>query len=99
MVVDLRGWAWFDYGNVAGAKVSDMIMRFRVLFLVSTLACFASHLLAQAPASIDTTRLGPQIGAVVPPITGVDQFGRPQTLGSIYGPKGAMVVFYRSASW
>ena len=56
-------------------------------------------MMAQAPVSIDTTRLGPQIGAVVPPVTGVDQFGRPQTLGSIYGPRGAMVVFYRSASW
>lgn len=86
-----------DYGNVAGAKASDMIMRFRGLFLAITVACFAPHLLAQSP--VDTARLGPQIGAVVPPVTGVDQFGRPQTLGSIYGPKGAMVVFYRSASW
>ena len=74
-----------------------MAMRFR--FLVLSMLAVAPAMMAQAPASIDTTRLGPQIGTVVPSVTGVDQFGRPQTLGSIYGPKGAMVVFYRSASW
>jgi hypothetical protein len=74
-----------------------MAMRFP--FLLLSILAVAPAMMAQAPASIDTTRLGPQIGAVVPPVSGVDQFGRPQTLGSIYGPKGAMVVFYRSASW
>jgi hypothetical protein len=74
-----------------------MVMSFR--FLLLSILAVAPAMMAQAPASIDTTRLGPQIGAVVPPVTGVDQFGRPQTLDSIYGPKGAMVVFYRSASW
>ena len=53
---------------------------------------------AQAPAA-DPSKLGPQIGQPVPPIAGVDQFGKPQTLGSIYGPKGAMLVFFRSADW
>lgn len=54
--------------------------------------------LAQAPA-VDTSKIGPQIGQTVPPIAGVDQFGKSQTLSSVYGPKGAMLVFFRSADW
>jgi hypothetical protein len=71
-------------------------MTFRVLVLVATL--MSTDLFAQAPP-IDTTTIGPQVGATVPPIAGVDQFGNPQTLSSIYGPKGAMLVFFRSAEW
>ena len=33
------------------------------------------------------------------PFTGVDQFGKSHTLASSYGPKGAMLVFFRSADW
>ena len=54
---------------------------------------------AQSPPAVDTSKIGPQVGAVVPPISGTDQFGRTQTLASIYGPKGAMLVFFRSADW
>ncbi len=54
---------------------------------------------AQAPAVVDTSKLGPQVGAVVPPFTGVDQFGQSHTLASAMGPKGAMLVFFRSADW
>ena len=32
-------------------------------------------------------------------LTGVDQFGKTHTLPSTYGPKGAMLVFFRSADW
>ena len=56
-------------------------------------------LAAQPAAPLDTARLGPQVGETVPPIDGIDQFGRRQTLPSIYGPKGAMLVFFRSADW
>ena len=53
---------------------------------------------AQSPA-VDTSKIGPQVGAVVPPISGTDQFGRTHTLSSVSGPKGAMLVFFRSADW
>lgn len=56
---------------------------------------FAAVLLAQP----DVTTLGPQVGDELPPFSGVDQFGRTQTLQSIMGSKGAMVVLYRSADW
>jgi len=55
-------------------------------------------LAAQAP-SVDTSKIGPQVGAVVPPFEGVDQFGKTRTLQSVSGPKGAMLVFFRSADW
>lgn len=53
----------------------------------------------QVPATVDTSKLGPQVGATVPPVSGTDQFGKPQTLVSASGPKGAMLVFFRSADW
>jgi hypothetical protein len=49
--------------------------------------------------TIDTSKVGPQVGAVVPAFTGVDQFGTSRTLASTYGPNGAMLVFFRSADW
>jgi hypothetical protein len=53
---------------------------------------------AQGPA-VDTSTLGPQVGTTVPAVSGVDQFGKPHTLSSVSGPKGAMLVFFRSADW
>jgi hypothetical protein len=54
---------------------------------------------AQAPASVDTSRIGPQVGATVPAFSGTDQFGQRNTLQSVLGAKGAMLVFFRSADW
>ncbi len=51
-----------------------------------------------APA-VDVTRLGPQVGAAVPAFSGTDQFGKAQSLASLSGPKGLMLVFSRSADW
>jgi hypothetical protein len=44
-------------------------------------------------------RTGPAIGAAIPGFSASDQNGRVQTLQSIAGPKGALLVFYRSADW
>jgi len=56
---------------------------------------------AQAPArtKIDVSKLGPQVGERVPDFSLKDQNGKTQTLQSIMGPKGAMLVFIRSADW
>lgn len=48
---------------------------------------------------VDLSTLGPQVGARVPDFTLKDQNGKAWTLQSIMGPKGAMLVFYRSADW
>jgi hypothetical protein len=48
---------------------------------------------------IDVARLGPQVGQRVPDFSLPDQTGRIRTLESIMGPRGAMLVFLRSADW
>jgi hypothetical protein len=59
--------------------------------------------LAQTPARaqerIDVSKLGPQVGERVPDFSLRDQNGRTQTLRSVLGPKGGMLVFVRSADW
>jgi hypothetical protein len=52
-----------------------------------------------AGAKIDVSKLGPQVGERVPDFSLVDQSGHTQTLQSIMGPAGAMLVFIRSADW
>jgi hypothetical protein len=44
-------------------------------------------------------KTGPELGQPVPAFSASDQQGRTQTLQSIMGPKGAMLVFFRSADW
>ena len=54
---------------------------------------------ASARQKIDISKLGPQVGERVPDFALKDQTGKTQTLQSIMGPKGAMLVFIRSADW
>ena len=42
---------------------------------------------------------GPDIGRRVPDFRLPDQNGAERTLQTILGPKGAVLVFYRSADW
>jgi hypothetical protein len=60
---------------------------------------------ARAPQSggaathLDVERLGPQVGTSLPDFTLRDQRGELRSLKSLLGPKGAMIVFFRSADW
>jgi peroxiredoxin len=56
------------------------------------MALFAAALLAAVPT-------GPQPGESAPDFHLTDQTGAAQTLHSLMGPKGLMLVFYRSADW
>jgi hypothetical protein len=67
--------------------------------MIAVLALSASGLMSQAPPPVDIAKIGPQVGAAVPEFAGVDQFGKRHTLASTSGPKGAMLVFFRSADW
>ena len=71
----------------------------RPLATVLVLGLFATTgvVWSQAPMAVDA--LGPQPGTRVPEFSATDQHGRPHTLKSILGPKGAMLVFSRSADW
>ena len=44
-------------------------------------------------------KTGPEVGQQVSAFSAPDQHGRTQTLKSITGPRGAMLVFFRSADW
>ena len=48
---------------------------------------------------VAVTLTGPAVGAVVPTFKAPDQNGSPHDLQSLMGPKGAILVFYRSADW
>jgi len=74
----------------------------RASFVVAVLFLYPGATLraGQAPRMrIDVSRLGPQVGESVPDFTLRDQTGRLRTLESIMGPRGAMLVFVRSADW
>jgi AhpC/TSA family len=45
------------------------------------------------------TKTGPAVGQLVPDFSLQDQEGRTQTLKSVSGSKGTMLVFFRSADW
>jgi hypothetical protein len=54
---------------------------------------------AGGAAQVDVSTLGPQVGERAPAFRLTDQFGRERTLDSVAGPKGTMLVFFRSATW
>ncbi len=53
----------------------------------------------QSRTPIDVASLGPQVGEQVPAFSLPDQNGRVQTIDSILGPHGAILLFHRSANW
>ena len=48
---------------------------------------------------IDVASLGPHVGERIPEFALPDQNGTVQTLESIMGEEGAMILFHRSADW
>ena len=72
----------------------SMARRSSVLLL---LFLFSSRTAGQPQA--DLSAVGPQVGARVPEFSAVDQFGQTQTLQSVAGREGTMLVFFRSADW
>lgn len=52
-----------------------------------------------AQAQTDIASLGPQVGQRSIEFNLPDQNGRVRTLKSLAGPKGTMLVFFRSADW
>jgi hypothetical protein len=51
--------------------------------------------LAQAPA----VKTGPEVGQRIPPFEARDQNGKTQTLETLRGAKGLVLLFVRSADW
>lgn len=76
-----------------------MPSRRRFSLLAFTFIAVVAAATRPAGLQVNLETVGPQIGATVPAFAGVDQFGRTQTLQSVSGPEGTMLVFYRSADW
>ena len=68
-------------------NLNEMTRRW-LLLLATAVACAAQ---TQAP--------GPAVGTRVPTFQLTDQDGQSRSLLSLYGPKGLMLVFFRSADW
>ena len=45
------------------------------------------------------TAIGLEVGSKAPAFSVADQFGREQNLGTLKGPKGTVLLFFRSADW
>jgi hypothetical protein len=54
---------------------------------------------ALAAQTVDLQSLGPKAGERIPDFSLPDQHGTTRTLRSTFGPKGAVLVFFRSADW
>jgi cytochrome oxidase Cu insertion factor (SCO1/SenC/PrrC family) len=82
-----------------------MIARARKVLMSTSLLVGAAILAAsQTPAfdpaqASDPLTLGPKVGERVRDFSLPDQHGTARTLRSTFGPKGAVLVFYRSADW
>jgi hypothetical protein len=70
-----------------------------ILAAIGTSVSGAGQSASPPRTKIDLSRLGPQVGERVPDFSLRDQNGNSETLQSIMGPKGAMLVFIRSADW
>lgn len=73
-------------------------MRLLIPCAVTLLALGSSQTPPVTPA-VNVQTLGPQVGQRAPDFTLTDQQGVTRTLKSVLGPKGAMIVFFRSADW
>jgi hypothetical protein len=68
-----------------------------VALVFTAAAALVSAVQKQPDVNVDG--IGPKIGEVAPDFEALDQHGVPRRLSSLMGPKGAMLVFYRSADW
>ena len=85
---------------VERARTSALVALAATLFTFATAVGEARLSLPRGQvASVSVEALGPKVGERLPPFSLNDQNGKLQTLESIAGPKGAMIVFFRSADW
>jgi hypothetical protein len=66
---------------------------------VALLFAWATVVSAQQVPVTNLANIGPKVGESVPDFELPDQRGTPRKLSALLGPKGAMLVFYRSADW
>ncbi len=71
----------------------------RVLLLIACLAA-AVPAFARGDAATKPTDRGPAVGAAIPSdLSSTDQYGKPRNFDNLKGPRGLVLVFFRSAKW
>jgi cytochrome oxidase Cu insertion factor (SCO1/SenC/PrrC family) len=80
-------------------RMSRIVLSAVVCALFSLVAQPTAQQSSPQPTLSDVQKLGPPIGSRVPDFTLLDQKGQSRTLASLTGPKGLMLVFFRSADW
>ena len=65
--------------------------------VAATLVCAVVVLTMAQP--LDPQTLGPKLGERLVDFSLPDQHGVTRSLRSLFGPKGAVLVFFRSADW
>jgi hypothetical protein len=97
--------------NVPGAKVSLYDDTTRVLYSLEPQKLAVSRLGSSVTvrgmldgetirvSSIESMSIGLGVGEKAPAFTVRDQFGRPQTLETLKGKNGTVLLFFRSADW
>ncbi len=75
-------------------------MRDHALLIIPLLiVSISANLRAAAQTSSGRQENGPAVGQKIPDFKGRDQFGHEQTLASLMGKKGLVLLFVRSADW
>lgn len=97
--------------NVPGAKLSLYDDTNRVIYDLEPQNAVTAHVgdsvTARGTLDGDTIRvssialmsIGLAVGQQAPPFSARDQFGRTQTLDTLKGTKGTVLLFFRSADW
>jgi hypothetical protein len=67
----------------------------KLLLIVALLHLISLGVFAQS----GTPEKGPPVGQKLPAFSARDQFGHDQTLASLTGKKGLVLLFFRSADW
>jgi len=88
VAIPLRQWINYPLRALHLTRLSARLM--------PALIFFSACAVTWAQQAIKT---GPEVGSTVPSFEAPDQYGRLQNLKSILGPKGALLVFFRSADW
>ncbi len=67
--------------------------------MMRLLAVMGVALALSAAAPPPAYDIGPAVGATIPALQVTDATGKAQTLKTVTGPKGVVLVFFRSAKW
>ena len=70
---------------------------YAVIVSIAAAGVLAATIAAQQP--VDPQTLGPKIGERLIDFSLPDQHGVTRSLRSLVGPKGVVLVFFRSADW